>query len=343
MAPPVFLELPKINKDKMDRLQVDYLLDMSFEDESLISWYRCSDKQGTNPIEIAVSRFNRPMDTYKLSAGDVGYFIMAKVSPKHLRCKPGEPKTTVFKKAIRAKDIKGDPKILIPDLENMSGKYQPEILSGFWTLDSYAPADTHEYNWEGDNSGDPWYYGEGINGAANEMGFVQNIKGARMRYKPVGDIFGDMKISFTAVPSKTEGQGFSSARAQYMDIGIKMDIEQMTGYALRLIRTTKYSDAIDFVLMKYENGVATPISEPISTSSYRPNCKINIAVKNNILSVHAENTLDYFTVHNNDKVVKIVDMNVKIAPNRYGGISFQHTGTVKTGATLIKDLKIEWY
>jgi len=342
MEPPAFIKLPEISKNGEGGLKVNYQLDMALEDESLISWYRCSTKQGADPIEVSVSRFNEPLKMYKLSEGDIGYFIMASVSPKHVRCNPGEPRTIVFKKAITAKDVKKAPNIVIPDLGNMSGKYQPKILPGFWTFDSYAPADTHEYNWEGDNSRDPWYYGEGINGAANDMGFVQNTKGARMRYSPVGKAFGDMKISFTAIPSKTAGQGFSSARAQYMDVGIKMDVKQMNGYALRLIRTTKYSDAIDFILMKYENGVASPISEPVSASCYRPNCVIVIEVKNDILSVHAQNTLDYFTEHDNDDVVKIVDMKAKIVPNKFGGLSFQHTGTVKSGATLIKDLKVEW-
>ena len=108
-----------------------------------------------------------------------------------------------------------------------------------------------------------------------------------MRYTPVGNEFGDMKISFTAVPSKTAGQGFSSARAQYMDVFIKFDTETLNGYALRLIRTTKYGDAIDFVLMKYENGNALAISKPVSSTCYRPNCYITIEVKGNKLIVHA--------------------------------------------------------
>lgn len=338
--PPSFTKLPEISKNDSE-LHLDYALDMSFEDQSLVAWYRCKDPKGNHPIEIAVSRFNKPMKIYQLSAGDIGYYIMASVSPKHIRCDAGLPKTTIFKNVISAKDIKTT-NILIPNLENMSAKYQPKILSGFWSLDSYAPTDTQEYNWESDNSRDPWYYGEGINGAANNLGFVQNTKGARMRYTPVGKVFGDMKISFTAVPSKTAGQGFSSARAQYMDVGIKMDVEHMNGYALRLVRTTKYSDAIDFIIMKYENGIATPISEAVSTSCYRPNCKIIIEVKNNKFMVHAENTEDYFTELDSLDVVKIVDMQTEITHNNYGGLSFQHTGTVGSGATLIKDLKIEY-
>ncbi|RKD90971.1 PemB family protein [Mangrovibacterium diazotrophicum] len=339
---PAFIQKPTISNDGNGTLTVNYKLDMPYEDQSLISWYRCSDAKGSNPIPIAVSRFNKPMKSFQLSAGDIGWYLMASVSPKHLRCHPGGPETTVYAKAITAKDVKQDSKIVIPNLGNMATAYQPQVLPGFWALDSYAPADTHEWYWEADNSRDPWYYGPGINGAAQDSGLVQNTKGARLRYEPVGDSFGDMKISFTAVPSKTAGQGFSSARAQYMDIGIKMDVKTMTGYALRLVRTTKYGDAIDFVFMKYENGVATPISEGVSASCYRPNCQITVATKGNKLIAHAENLFDYFSEHEESEVKRVVDIDTTIQPNSFGGLSFQHTGTVGSGATLIKDLKIEW-
>ena len=163
-----------------------------------------------------------------------------------------------------------------------------------------------------------------------------------MRYTPVGSTFGEMKISFTAVPAKTAGQGFSSARSQYMDIGIKMDTKEMNGYALRIIRTTKFSDAVDFIIMKYENGVATPISKSVTTSCYRPNCVISLEVKDNKLMVQAKNTLDYFSENYPMEVLKSVYLEAEIVPNSFGGISFQHTGTIDSGATLIKDLKIEW-
>ncbi len=342
IAPPNFKELPKINKTSDGKLQLDYALDMQFEDQSLITWYRCRDVKGSHPLEISVSRLNKPLKTYELSAGDIGYFIIASISPKHLRCEAGATKTVIFNAVISKADIKQPSTILIPNLENMSTRYQPEILPGFWTLDSYAPADTSEHNWEGDNSKDPWYYGSGENGAANDVGFIQATKGARMRYTPVGNSFGDMKISFTAIPAKTVGQGFSSSRAQYMDIGIKMNNKEMNGYALRIIRTTKYSDAVDFIIMRYGNGIATPISKSVTTSCFRPNCIISIETKNNKIVVHAENPLDYFTGNYPQDVVKKVELEASITPNPFGGISFQHTGTIGSGATLIKDLKIEW-
>lgn len=336
---PKFSSAPKITV-KGGRLQVDYKLDMRFKDQSLISWYRCTDVQGGNPVEIAVSRFNEPKREYVLTAGDIGYYIMARVSPKHVRCLPGAPVSAIASQPVSANQVKSNNKILVVDLKGISTRYQPEVKPGFYTLDCFAPSDT--YDWTASNSRDPWYVGAGVDGAANDTGLVQANKGARLRYTPVGNDFGDMKLSFTAVPAKTAGQGFSSARAQYMDVFIKFDTKTLSGYALRLIRTTKYGDAIDFILMKYNNGVATEITKPVSADCYRPDCLLSLEVKGNKLIALAENKKEYFIVPNRPEVFQKVYLETEISDNRFGGFGFQHTGTVAGGATLIKDLKISW-
>lgn len=337
---PKFTSSPRITNNKNGKLIVNYKLDTKFRDQSLVSWYRCIDAKGNDPIEVAVSRFNKPKLDYILSAGDVGYYIMAKVTPKHIRSNAGEPAIAITNEPVSSKDVKSNNKILNVDLRSMSTKYQPEVKPGFWTLDCFAPPDTHD--WVADNSRDPWYYGKGLNGASNDTGLVEANKGARLRYTPVGKDFNDMKITFTAVPAKTAGQGFSSARQQYMDVFIKFDTKTLTGYALRLIRTTKYSDAIDFILMKYENGIATPISELVSASCYRPDCYISFEVKNNRMIVDAETNAKYYAVPNRPEVLQKVHLESKITKNNFGGFGFQHTGTVGSGATLIKGLKIVW-
>ncbi len=189
---PEFSLLPTLKKNKDGRLTLDYKLDMKFRDQSLVNWYRCSDAKGNNPIEIAVSRLNEPKLFYVLSSGDMGYYIMAKVSPKHLRSMTGEPVAVLTAEPVSAIDVKADNNILDVDLKSLSTKYQPEVKPGFWTLDCYAPADT--YDWTADNSGDPWYYGGGTDGAINATGLVQANKGARLRYTPVGGKFGDMNM-----------------------------------------------------------------------------------------------------------------------------------------------------
>ena len=337
---PRFSSLPRIINNKDGKLVVDYKLDMRFKDQSLITWYRCSDAKGNNATEVAVSRFNDPKREYILTAGDIGYYIMAKVSPKHIRCRPGMPVAAIADELVSANQIKSNNRILVADLQGMSTKYQPEVKPGFWTLDCFAPADT--YDWIADNSRDPWYIGTGTDGAANDTGLVQANKGARLRFTPIGNDFGDMKITFTAVPAKTAGQGFSSAREQYMDVFIKFDTKTGSGYALRLIRTTKYGDAIDFILMKYENGIATPVSKPVSASCYRPDCFISLEAKGNKLIVQAQTKTEYYIVPNRPEVVQQVHLEAEIVSNKSGGFGFQHTGTVGSGATLIKDLQITW-
>ena len=90
--------------------------------------------------------------------------------------------------------------------------------------------------------------------------------------------------------SKTAGQGFGSATGQYLDLYIKFDTRTLTGYALRIIRTTKYSNAVDFILMKYENGVAEAISQPVSSTCYRTNCTLTLTAKGGKLTAHASTT-----------------------------------------------------
>ena len=75
------------------------------------------------------------------------------------------------------------------------------------------------------------------------MGFYQNTQGARLRFAPVLKQYGDMSLTVKADPAKTAGQGFGST-GQYMDFGIKFDVEKLTGYALRVIRVKEASDAV---------------------------------------------------------------------------------------------------
>ena len=101
-------------------------------------------------------------------------------------------------------------------------------------------------------SKDYWIYGEGFNGARG-TGLLQDQKGARLLYTPLDKEYGDMKVELFVDPTKMAGQGFGSATGQYMDVYIKFDTKTLTGYALRIIRTTKFSNAVDFLLMKYEH------------------------------------------------------------------------------------------
>ncbi|TXK36662.1 hypothetical protein FVR03_17155 [Pontibacter qinzhouensis] len=336
LPPPAFSTRPDLAKPKNGTLQLAYKLDMRFADQSLVTWYRCTDAKGSNPIEVAVSRFDKPLLEYTLSAGDVGYYIMAAVAPKHIRSHVGQEVTSVLPKPIVAKDLKTDTRVLYTDFRNASTKNQPKVIPGFWTLDHVEQAEASLATTPAKTT-DAWHYGEGIDGAANQTGLVQG-RSASMRYTPVGNQFGDMKLTMTVAPYKTAGQGFSVAPL-YMDVLIKFDAETKSGYALRFIRTTKYHDAIDCVFVKYENGKAVEISEPVTTTSYKPDCTITIEVKKDKILAHAITSAQQHKEPSGPEVVPEVKMRTSISPNTFGGFGIEYNGG---SPTMIKDIKVEW-
>ncbi|WP_114781690.1 PemB family protein [Botryobacter ruber] len=336
LAAPAFTAKPTIAKPTDGKLKVAYKLDMRFADQSRVSWYRCTDAKGSNPVEVAVSRFDTPLQEYTLSAGDVGYYLMAAVAPKHIRCEAGEAVAYVLPKPIAAKDVKANPNLLYTDFRNLSTKNQPKVLPGFWTFGHFEPEDENNPN-NVSKERDAWHYGEGVDGAANMLGLLQG-RSASLRYTPVGKTFGDMKLTMTVAPYKTAGQGFSVAHL-YMDVLIKFDTETMTGYGLRFIRTTKHHDAVDCVFVQYKNGQATTISEPITTSGYRTPCTITIETKGNKLLAQAATQAQEKPKPNSPEVAAAVDMATDIAPGKAGGFGIQYNGGAPA---LIKDLKVEW-
>src|SRR5690606_36601451 len=148
-------------------------------------------------------------------------------------------------------------------------------------------------------------------GAAGYKGFLQN-QFARLYFTPVGNDFADMTLKMTVVPFKTAGQGFSVAPL-YMDILIKFDAETLTGYGLRFIRTTKYHDAVDCFFVKYENGKATPISEPVSTSAFKSVCEIILEVNGNKIQAHVQTESTDHSPSDSAVVAK-VDMDASLIP-----------------------------
>ncbi len=337
---PGFIDKPSITQ-KDGTLHLDYALDSDLPDHSCITWYRCSDLQGNNAIPVGATHLNRPLRTYTLTAGDAGYFMMAGIKVKNIRCIEGEEHRIMYGR-VSHKMIKSNPLRLETDFSTLPTTQQPRLIPGFWSLDGYKPADTNDYDWRIDNTQDHWYFGRGVNGAYTDTGLVQSRVGARLRYTPVAGKYGDMRIELTACPAKTAGQGFASARQQYLDIFIKYDHYTRTGYALRLIRTTKYGNAIDFVLLRYIQGEAAPLCAPMSATCFRTPCHITLEVTGDKLHATAHTDSNYHAPENKGELKDSVDISVPIESNEYGGFGLQHTGTVHGGATLIRHLIAEW-
>ncbi|TDH28583.1 hypothetical protein EXU57_00455 [Segetibacter sp. 3557_3] len=335
LAPPAFASQPKINPSVNGKLRLDYQLDALYKDESIVTWYRSSDAMGNDAIEVAVSRFDKPFVDYTLTTGDIGYYLMAEVAPKHIRSGAGKSVRFVLPERIVAADVRTNAKVLSTDFSNTSTRNQPKVLPGFWTWEQLQSSSN-----ETGNTGparDAWYYGEGVDGAANLTGLLQG-RSAAMRYTPVGENFSDMELTMTVAPFKAAGQGFSVAHL-YMDVLLKLDTRTMTGYGLRFIRTTKHHDAVDCILVKYEDGKAIMISEPVTTTSYKTPCTIKLNVSGNKLSAHVTTLARRDPGPARANMVHEVIMEGTIVPGKYGGIGIQYNGG---SPTLIKTLKVRW-
>lgn len=339
---PVFTAQPVISR-KGETLKINYALDLhGRRDESVITWYRSTTADGKDAVAVAVNRADKPIEerrTYVLTAADHGKYIRATVTPKHLRSPYGAPCQTAFKKKIRTEE-KGISQYWT-DFANFPTERQPQIIAGHWTVDAYKPTDTRGHEWEADTIHPSWTYGYGVDGAALRKGLIQRVKGARLRYTPLPGEYHGMEVKLHVSPCKTAGQGFGSATGQYMDIYIKMDTRTLTGYALRIIRTTKNDKAVDFQLMRYDNGVVTPISKAVSAICYRTGCVIHMQATEQTLTAHVSNTNPLPSPHR-EGLAKEVHLTAPITPSTFGGTGIQHTGSVGASATVIESMQITW-
>lgn len=341
---PAFTKAPVITNDGQGSLKVDYSLDLgSREDMSAISWYRCTDAEGSNKVLVAVTRNDSPEYTYKLTAGDVGYYIMAKVESKNIRSDYGTPVNTVYDKAIGVKDVRS--KNLSTDFSNFPNIKQSEIKAGFWTVDYNRPADTESFgSWQGADTEEPWKYGTTGNGCVG-AGLYEGTQGSRLMYTPVEGTYGDMSLKLVVDPAKTAGQGFGSA-GQYMDVLLKFDTSTLTGYGLRIIRTKASSNAVTFVLVKYDNGAVTEISDKVIASCYATGCTISLKAESNKLTAHVETPTEQLADQAAKGYPHVVDLTADIEANSFGGVAIQHTGTVGSGGwqntTMLHNLDITW-
>ena len=341
---PEYIKTPVFTNDGQGSLKVDYSLDLgSREDMSAISWYRCTDAEGSNKVLVAVTRNDSPEYTYKLTAGDVGYYIMAKVESKNIRSDHGTPVNTVYDKAIGVKDVRS--KNLSTDFSNFPNTKQSEIKAGFWTVDYNRPADTESFGkWQGADTEEPWVYGVTGNGCVG-AGLYQGTQGSRLMYTPVEGTYGDMSLKLVVDPAKTAGQGFGSA-GQYMDVLLKFDTSTLTGYGLRIIRTKASSNAVTFVLVKYDNGAVTEISDEVIASCYVTGCTISLKTEGNKLTAHVETPTEQLADQAAKGYPHVVDLTADIAANSFGGVAIQHTGTTGTGGwqntTMLHNLDITW-
>lgn len=325
LPPPAFLVSPQISG--LSLLKADYALELDgHRDESRITWYRDS-------IPVSVTH-DQPQRCYSLTAADKGHVITVKVEPKSNRSGYGE---SAFARHVTKLDF-SPIYIYETDFRDFPCQWQKELVPGYWTVDGYKPADTADFPWTFDSTKPMWEYGEGYNGAVGR-GLLQAQRGARLMYTPLGGNYDDMELELKVDPTKMAGQGFGSATGQYMDVCLKFDPVTLTGYGLRIIRTTKYANAVDFYLVEYKDGRTQAISEPVSSTCYRTGCTILLKIVGAVFTAHVETITPQ---PSGSRLPHVVDLSAEIVPNHFGGVAIQHTGSCGESTTMLHRLRFEY-
>lgn len=343
LPPPGFIKSPSI-RIKDGKATVDYRLDLKgCIDESEISWYRISEEPGTGEATCTLlsQSLVTPARDYTLRSGDVGSRIMASVTPKSNRSHTDRGTAVeTTSRTVKRKDVV-NPNLLETDFSRIRIDSPVSPLSmtdDTWHTDCYKPADTDGYDWAVTPDRPAWYYGEGINGCKGFKGLLQNVQGARLFYRPATRAYGNMRVVLDVTPAKTAGQGFSSNRMQYMDVFVKFDERTLSGYGLRIIRTLKHGNAVDFQLMRYDRGNAVPLSDAVSSTCYRQQCKIVLGYADGTLT--ADVTTD--APSSDPSLPNSVSLSASVADNSFGTFGIQHTGTTGEGQTMLRHLAIRW-
>ncbi len=333
-------------------LSIDYALDLgsASNDTSLISWYRCDDAQGSNPLIMADSKRDIPTKTYTFSKGDIGKYIMVTIVPKSELSDPGEAVSLVYPDVITADMVNNNlstnflsvvthPPFITEEtlgtaIDNGDGTTTPYRNTLLNSIKGTVPG---RWNFIGN-----WWYNNGSGTYAdNAVGVITGTRYGRAIYpQPTAD-YGDMTAVARFTPEKNAGQGFGSA-GQYQELLIKYDPDTQTGCGIRYTRSSALSNGVDFQLYEYKDGEGTPIGD-IKTmdSTFRSNCVITLSLKGTQLSAKIET--DYSSTSDDGTVTTVepVELTGTITNTTgFGGFEIYHQGStggrfVFTGVDLI--------
>ncbi|MEJ6979650.1 hypothetical protein WG906_04265 [Pedobacter sp. P351] len=263
------------------------------------------------------------MKDYQLSTGDIGYYLFAKIYPRHNTSLAGEP-VLVMSRKISAKDITTTD--ITTDFKNLPTDRNSSIRDGFWMVNTYRPKDlSKDFPWTPDG-GAAWQYGWGSDATAGRQGFMTAGRGARLLYPQAGQ-YQNMSLVLQLSPHKAAGQGFGSATGQYLDVYIKFDPKTLSGYGLRIERTPMYGNGVRFTLYKFSDGLGTAISDHRYSSAFLPGCKIELSCRGNIFTARVTTSSPQQSGQKDAGLEHEVNLKAQVQPNSFGGFGVQHTGS----------------
>jgi len=315
ISAPTLASTPTISAAVNGTVTLNYKLNAvpNRTDQSVISWFSCSDASCSSPRPVGISNNNMPLQTYTLQAGDVGNYLKATIQPKWDISNAGPAVSVTSTTRIVPSNIVTT--TVSPNFLNFPPTPEAAFISGYWTVQG---------TWQSEA---PPIGGSFVNG----WGLRVASQGAAI-YHQEDAPYGDEQVSVVMTPEKTGGQGFGSpgtgadstptAQIQNADIYIKYDPRTGNGYSLRFWRTTASANQVMFQLYQHINGVGSPIdSNQELTGVFKPNTFITLSIIGNVFTATGYNTTDPTTLF----------LQSTITPNTYGGSGTRWSGTVPAG------------
>jgi hypothetical protein len=342
VAAPVVVGTPSITiGQNTAALQIAYD-HPEFTDGSTITWFRGS-VPGDKAVQVAVTTLGNPYKNYQLSAGDIGQYLTAVITPKYeFSAAAASSVQVTTATAIAVADV-AKPSVISTNFANISWTGHTLNQPNVWYADAIKPSDVNQ-PWVPSNA-TPWAYVVGDHdGAVGVAGLQTATQGARLLYQPQGS-FSDMSVAVDLTPEKPAGQGFGSATDQYLEIYIKWDPVTLTGYALRFQRLStdplnggkpilSSGNSVRVSMIEYVNGARTILPGCyIESSVYMPGAQAVFKLVGNVLSADVVTTSPQTTTQAGYSLPSEIHFTATVgsAASTMGGFGFQFTGTPSAG------------
>jgi Big-like domain-containing protein/List-Bact-rpt repeat protein len=311
-----------------------------FTDWSTITWYRGA-TPGAQTVQVGVTTLNNPYKNFQLSAGDVGQYLTAVITPRYeFSAAAGSSVTVTTSRAIVAGDVT-NPNVISTNFANVVWTGHTLNQANVWYADtSTPPADE---TWV-PGTGTPWTYVLGDrDGAMGIPGLRTLTQGARLLYQPQGS-FSDMSLILDLTPEKIAGQGFGGA-PNYAEIYIKWDPVTKTGYALRFQRLTtdplngnapiqSAGNSVKVSMLEYVNGVRTYLpGNYVDSSVFMPGARVEFKLVGSVLSADVTTESEQTTTQQGYNLPHQIHFsaNVTTAASTQGGFGVQFVGSTAAG------------
>ncbi|HEV7607880.1 MAG TPA: bacterial Ig-like domain-containing protein [Steroidobacteraceae bacterium] len=342
VAAPIVVGTPSILiGQNMAGLQIVYD-HPEFTDWSTISWYRGA-TPGAQTVLVGVTTLNNPYLNYQLSAGDIGQYLTAVITPRYeFSPAAGSSIMVTSGRAIVAGDV-ANRNVISTNFANVTWTGHTLNQGDVWYADTIKPSDINQ-TWT-PGAGAPWTYVLGDrDGALGIPGLRTATQGARLLYQPLGS-FADMSLTLDLTPEKTAGQGFGSATDQYLEAYIKWDPVMQTGYALRFQRLAtdplngnlpipSSGNSVRVSMIEYVNGVRTILPGCyVESSVYMPGAQLTFKLVGNVLTADVTTESEQSNTQEGYNLPAEIHFSATVtsAASTLGGFGVQFTGTVSAG------------